>query len=201
MKKQTRTRCRHCRRYFYADRRRHGHRRSQEYCGEPDCRRESNRVSSKRHREKKRGDAAFKKKERLRVKKWQRENPGYKTRQRENSRKKAESPKKIEKNDVLRDLIPPQIKEEISVLRDLVERHVFIFKGFIANHHDVLRDEIYGVECDLYDRGLELSGMVSEGCERPIKKETDHESKRTNPHGPPAPRAGGLRLGGPPSGP
>jgi hypothetical protein len=158
-------------------------------------------VSSKRHREKKRGDAAFKKKERLRVKKWQRENPGYKTRQRENSRKKAESPKKIEKNDVLRDLIPPQIKEEISVLRDLVERHVFIFKGFIANHHDVLRDEIYGVECDLYDRGLELSGMVSEGCERPIKKETNHESKRTDPHGPPAPRAGGLRLGGSPSGP
>jgi hypothetical protein len=158
-------------------------------------------VSSKRYREKKRDEAAFKENERIRVEKWQCENPGYKTRQRENSRKKAESQKKIEKNDVLRDLIQPQIDERTRVLRDLIKRIELIIKGLIAAHHDVLRDEIYGVECDLYDRGLELSGMVSEGCERPIKKETNHESKRTDPHGPPAPRAGGLRLGGPPSGP
>jgi hypothetical protein len=201
MRKQTRTRCRHCRCYFYADRRRHGHRRSQEYCGEPDCRRESHRASSKRYREGKRGDAAFKKKERLRVEKWQRENPGYKTRQREKSRKKEESPKKIEKNDVLRDLIPPRIEEEISVLRDLIKRQALIIKGFIATHHDVLRDEIYGVECGLYYRGLELSGMVSGRSEPPITKENDDESKRTNPHGPSAPCSGGFRLGGPPSGP
>ncbi len=163
-KKTIRVRCRHCQQYFYVEPRRHGHSRSQKYCDKNDCKQESHRMSAKRYRDKKKDDASFKANEIIRVTKWQNDNPGYKTRQRrKKSRNNSSEQKKVEKNFVLRDLALTQIEEQILVLRDLLKRLELILKGFIAEHHNVLRDEIYGLECRLYDRGLELSGMVPGG--------------------------------------
>jgi hypothetical protein len=168
--------CLNCGKAFLPTPRRNGHERAQEYCSDSDCRKESRRKSRRRYRAKKKNDTEFMEKECERVKKWQKANPGYKKRQR-----LKKNQKKITENRVLRDLICEEINAETSALRDLINRQVLINKGVISLQFDVLRDEIAPLENRLYDRGKELSDMVSES-EKSLtdKGGNHHEQQKVN---------------------
>ena len=124
---------------------------NQEYCcNTDDCRRESHRVSSKKHRDKVKGSDEFKQQEKARVTKWRAENSGYWRRKTEKN-----SPKDIPEI-ALRDLASPQIVAVENALRDLAFSYAVKFKGLISILFDPLRDSIDDAEKEVYNRGQEL---------------------------------------------
>lgn len=124
---------------------------NQEYCcNTDDCRRESHRVASKKHRDKIKHTDEFKQQEKARVRKWRSENPGY-------CRRKTEKkfPKGISEI-ALRDLASPQNNAIEIALRDLAFSYEVKFKGLISILFDPLRDSIDDAEKEVYNRGQEL---------------------------------------------
>ena len=176
MVRKRKMKCLNCGRWFYPDSRRNGHKCPQKYCGRPECRRESNRVSSHRWRAKKKDDAEFRKKECRRSKKSREANPGCRRRQRWKKKRK-----KISENRVVRDLISEEFDAVMSGVRDLINRQELISKGLISIQFDVVRDEIDPLVNRLYDRGKELSGMVSESKKSITNEEgSHHEFQKVN---------------------
>lgn len=161
--------CLNCEKLFLPTSKRKGHERGQEYCSGVACRKESNRVSSGRYRTKNKDNAEFRKKESERLKKWRKANPGYKK-----QRRLKKNRKKIVENNGVRDLISEEINVAISGVRDLMDRQVLVTKGLIGSQFDVVRDEIAPLENRLYDRGRELSGMVSESGKSLTNEEGNH---------------------------
>lgn len=159
-------------------------------CHSRECRKASSRASSKKYREKKRGDLEWKKNECERVKRYQREHPGY--------WKKQKKPGKNFPDLFLRDFAQAQKTADFPLLRDFVFYFGTCLTGFIAHTSDwgddlLLRDFIGSLLNRFYDKGIALS---SEGNINLSKEDFNHDPKRSRKPGAPEAHAGRVRLGG-----
>jgi hypothetical protein len=145
-------RCPHCGIWFMPD---PYNSHSQEYCcRNTGCRKASHCASQRRHREKRRDDAEWKKSESERVKRYQGKHPGYWRREK--------SSKKVSSASLLRDFAQPQKVTDFVVLRDFVFYLSGCLSGFIGHStgiggSGVLRDDICSVMNTFYDKGIALS--------------------------------------------
>lgn len=153
MKKRGKKRkCLYCQILFTPDRYNDHH---QQYCnGNDECKKASHRAASRKYRDKRRDDTSWKEKENERVKKWQKEHPGYWI-----TKKNA---KIISRDSVLRDFAQAQKVTSFPVLRDIVVYYSACLSGFIAHTAGLdsellLRDFIATVLNPLYDKGIALS--------------------------------------------
>ena len=144
----------------------------QEYCCRTsDCRKASHCASQRRQRGKKRDDMELKQRESERVKRYQREHPGY--------WKRKKSSKKVFLPLLLRDFAQGQKVTDFIVLRDFVFYLSGCFTGFVGHStglgaSGVLRDNICSVMNIFYDKGIALS---KEGCATIVKEDFSHETQ------------------------
>jgi len=142
----------------------------QQYCCETnECKRESHRVASARYRQKHRNDKKKKEAECERIKKWQREHPGY--------WKTKNNAKIISPDLLLRDIMQAQKVTSFPVLRDIVIYLHACLSGYIAHTTDwnenlLLRDFIASRMNRFYDKGIALS---SESNINLLKEENYHD--------------------------
>lgn len=159
MKRKMNCRCRHCRTLFMLD---DHNKHSQRYCNRiEECRRASRCAASKKYRDSRKGDDAFKKGEVERVRNWRRRNPGYSGRSKE----------KLKKDDALRDIASGGKSPELLALRDIVIFQQACFQGLVSFVTGALRDDIGMKMNAFYDKGIALS---KEGCAT-VKREDFHE--------------------------
>ena len=159
----------------------------QKYCGKEECRRKSHCASSKNYRDKKRDDAAYRKDEKDRVRKWRKRNPDLKKNQKNTSQ-----------DTVLRDFVRGENASQDEVLRDFVKFFVPCIKGFIWVTTGVLRDDIGSQLKHYYDKGKELSTEFEEqqfnlGVFANAAKGNHQSGAKTE-------ASRGVRMGGSPSG-
>jgi hypothetical protein len=163
-------------------------------CNTDECKKASNRASSKKYRERKRSDKKWKEKECERVKKYQKEHPDYWKRE-----KKANF---ISGDLLLRDFAQAQKVTTFPVLRDIVMYLSACLAGYVAHTTDweeglLLRDFIATRLNPLYDKGIALS---SEGNIKSFKEEDYHDPKGNRKSGACQTHAGRVRVGGSPPG-
>ena len=120
---------------------------------------------------KKRDDMELKQRESERVKRYQREHPGY--------WKRKKSSKKVFLPLLLRDFAQGQKVTDFIVLRDFVFYLSGCFTGFVGHStglgaSGVLRDNICSVMNTFYDKGIALS---KEGCATIFKEDFPHETE------------------------
>lgn len=168
MKKRGKKRkCPYCKKTFTPDAR---NKHYQQYCCESDeCKRESHRAASARYRQKHRDDQKKKEEECERVKKWQKEHPGY--------WKTKKNAKIISTDSLLRDIMQAQKVTTFPVLRDIVVYLSTCLSGYIAHTTDwnenlLLRDFIATRMNRFYDKGIALS---SERNINSLKEEDYHD--------------------------
>jgi hypothetical protein len=143
-------------------------------CRSTECKQASSRAASKKYRENKRSDVAWKKKECERVKQYQQEHPDY--------WKREKNGKKDFTDLVLRDFVQARNTADFPVLRDFVLYFGNCLIGFIGHTSDwdndlLLRDSIGSLLNGFYDKGIALS---SERNINPQKKENYyHDSQGT----------------------
>lgn len=142
-------RCPHCRIWFRLE---EHNRHSQKYCGSTaECRQASHCAASKKYRNGREGDDAFRKSEVGRVREWRGRNPGYGSKSKRNHKK----------NNALRDIVQGERPHDYSALRDTVNYQQACLQGLVSFVTGALRDNI-GVKMNsLYDNGIALS---KEGC-------------------------------------
>jgi hypothetical protein len=172
--KNKKIRCKNCGNYFYPDNFNCHH---QHYCSRHECRKASNAASSKAYREKQSQTSEYRRKESERVKRWQRKNPNY-------WKNRQKSSKKNEKNKVLRDFAQVEkLHSDVGVLRDIAKLQDAVLKGVIVTlTGDVLRDDINTFIRQMYDKGNEVSGMMS-GSDfiiQKLKERTDNGKQNVN---------------------
>lgn len=144
----------------------------QQYCSSSDeCKKESNRASSRRYRQKNRNDKKKNANESERVKKWQRKHPDY--------WKPKKNAKIIPPDLLLRDICQVQKVTSFPLLRDIVVYLHASLCGYIAHTTDwnenlLLRDFIVTRMNLFYDKGIALS---SERNNNLLKEENYHDSK------------------------
>jgi hypothetical protein len=172
--KNKKIRCKNCGNYFYPD---NFNRHHQRYCSRHECRKASKAASSKAYRKKQSQDANFRRQESERVKRWQRKNSNY-------WKNRQKSTKKDEKNKVLRDFAQVEkLHSDIGVLRDIAKLQDAVLKGVIVTlTGDVLRDDINTFIRQMYDKGNEVSGMMSgnDFIIQALKERTDNGKQNVN---------------------
>ena len=170
MNKTTKLHCLHCKKKFTADPYNAYH---QEYCTSLACRKLSRRASSKKYRDRQKGNEQFKQDEQKRVKAWRENNPGY--------WKRNKNGKKSEKIIALRDFASGQIDHEITALRDLLNFQQTVFKGVISQITGALRDDIGSEIQFFYDKGKEISDTGFEIVTPSLRgKEKGHETQENH---------------------
>ena len=192
--KTKKIRCKHCMDYFYSD---NYNRHHQRYCCRDNkCRKASRAASSKEYRKKKSTDNRFRQKESERVKQWQSKNPNY-------WKDRQKSSKKDEKNRVLRDFAQVEkLHSDVGVLRDIAKLQDAVLKGVIVTlTGDVLRDDINTFIRQMYDKGKEVSGMMSgnDFIMQQLKEGTDNGKQNVNRSTSQTPDTGAFQLGRPQS--
>ncbi len=152
--KKLKIRCRNCGNYFYPDKYNSHH---QKYCSRIECRKASNRASSKTYRKKKSKEAAFRESESSRARDWY-----SKHSLKVKNRKK--SCKKVSEKKVIRDFAQVEkLKDEMVSLRDFANLQSFILQGVIYQLTGFgLRDDISNYIRRMYDKGREVSAASPE---------------------------------------
>lgn len=172
--KNKKIRCKNCGNYFYPD---NFNRHHQRYCSRLECRNASNAASSRAYRKKQSKNAKFRRQESERVKRWQRKNPNYWKNQQKSSQKN-------EKNKILRDFAQVEkLHSDVVVLRDIAKLQDAVLKGVIVTlTGDVLRDDINTFIRQMYDKGNEVSGMMSgnDFIIQKLKERTDNGKQNVN---------------------
>jgi hypothetical protein len=172
--KNRKIRCKNCGNYFHPD---NYNRHHQKFCSRDECKKASHRASSREYRKIKSEKAEFRRRESERVKLWQSKNPDYWKRSQKNA-------KKVKETKLLRDFAQVEkLTGDISVLRDFANLQYFVIEGLIVTlTGDVLRDNIKGFVRQMYNKGREVSGKVSEKdfIMPLIKKRTDNDEQEVN---------------------
>jgi hypothetical protein len=166
MKRKMNCRCLHCRTLFTLD---SYNKHSQRYCNRTDeCRRASHCAASKKYRNSRKGDDAFRKGEVERVRGWRRRNPGYGSKNKE----------KRKKDKALRDIVQEGKSSEWLALRDTVIYQQACFQGLVSFVTGALRDDIGTRMNAFYDKGIARS---KEGCATKVKEGLHDEERDCGP--------------------
>ncbi|MCF6177629.1 MAG: hypothetical protein L3J71_17880 [Victivallaceae bacterium] len=172
--------CRYCSKKVDSD----AHNAYHQYCClDPCCQRQRKLDNNRAWREKqKQINPDYLNSESERVKKYQRNHPGYWKKKR----------KKTSPNELLRDFSCAGEIPENMPLRDFVIFQQLCFKGFMITMGGVLRDDIAKVMNNLYDIG---NGTVP--CEKTNNMEVKDNAQRISQSGTFETHATGVRLGRP----
>ena len=146
--------CRHCGEFFKPS---PYNAHKQVYCGKSECRAESGRASSRKHRAKVRNDEEWREREKERVREWRASNPDY--------WKRGKVEKKSESPSALRDFAQLENGAEDFALRDVVFWQKACFEGLVRFLTGALRDDIGAQMNRFYDMGAAASGGDENRCQ------------------------------------